>query len=370
MSHLPEREEKICLNCNAFIYGKYCHKCGQENIEPKETFWHLVSHFVGDVTHFDGKFFSTAKYLLFKPGFLSKEYAMGRRMSYLNPIRMYVFTSAIFFIFFFSVVKPENSVKISEVKNGQQTYAAIKKDLEQRKQATTLSLLNKGLTDSARKRMDDTLNAINNNLQRLQKDTSAYIKSEALKSGPIVLKGKYNSIAAYESAQSKLPPNKQDTWFDKKLKHRKIALNNKYDNNSKAFLEDFSKQFLHSFPQLFFVSLPLISLLLKLLYVRRKNLYYVDHVIYLVHVYCAMFIMLFVRLSLSKLSSLSHLHWLTYINVGVILLMFFYVYKSMRNFYAQRRAKTIFKFILLLFTSSLLLSLLFVGYGIISLFTV
>src|SRR6202012_4343239 len=88
---------------------RYCHVCGQENLEPKETVWHLVQHFFNDITHFDGKFFSTVKYLLRKPGFLSREYMLGRRVTYLNPIRMYVFTSAIFFIILFSLKKPEEN---------------------------------------------------------------------------------------------------------------------------------------------------------------------------------------------------------------------------------------------------------------------
>jgi len=103
VSHLKERKEKICLNCNADLYGRYCHVCGQENLEPKETVWHLIEHFFNDITHFDGKFFETVRYLLRKPGFLSAQYMAGRRASFLNPIRMYVFTSAIFFIVLFSL---------------------------------------------------------------------------------------------------------------------------------------------------------------------------------------------------------------------------------------------------------------------------
>ncbi|MFI5131717.1 MAG: DUF3667 domain-containing protein, partial [Chitinophagales bacterium] len=103
MSHLAERKEKDCLNCGTIIQGRYCHVCGQENLEPKESFWHLVTHFFYDITHFDGKFFTTLKDLLFKPGFLTREYMKGRRVNYLNPIRMYVFTSAIFFLVFFSL---------------------------------------------------------------------------------------------------------------------------------------------------------------------------------------------------------------------------------------------------------------------------
>lgn len=99
------------MNCNTDLYGNYCHTCGQENIEPKETFLSLVTHFFYDITHFDGKFFSTLKYLALKPGFLSKEYIRGRRVSYLHPIRMYVFTSAIFFIIFFSMFHLERSVE-------------------------------------------------------------------------------------------------------------------------------------------------------------------------------------------------------------------------------------------------------------------
>lgn len=62
----------------------------------------MVTHFFNDITHFDGKFVPTAGYLLARPGFLSKEYVSGRRQRYLHPVRMYVFTSALFFLLFFA----------------------------------------------------------------------------------------------------------------------------------------------------------------------------------------------------------------------------------------------------------------------------
>ncbi len=141
MSHFPERTDKNCLNCGAEVLGRYCQNCGQENLEPKETFWHLVTHFVNDVTHFDGKFFSTLKFLLFRPGFLSKEYVRGRRMSYLHPIRMYVFTSAIFFIIFFSLIgdkgmmgaKTENFSALNSQRNDLFKELKTTTDLEDRR---------------------------------------------------------------------------------------------------------------------------------------------------------------------------------------------------------------------------------------------
>ncbi len=115
MSHLPQRKEKNCLNCGTTVIGKYCHVCGQENIEPKESVWHLISHFFNDITHFDGKFFTSLKDLVFRPGFLSKEYMNGKRVSYLNPIRMYLFTSFVFFLIFFSAVNVNENGIIADI---------------------------------------------------------------------------------------------------------------------------------------------------------------------------------------------------------------------------------------------------------------
>ncbi len=86
------------------VIGNFCHNCGQENIEPKETVWHLISHFFRDVTHFDGKFFTSLKDLILKPGFLSKEYMVGRRANYLNPGEdIFIYVCNIFPHFFFFV---------------------------------------------------------------------------------------------------------------------------------------------------------------------------------------------------------------------------------------------------------------------------
>ncbi|HEV7781205.1 MAG TPA: DUF3667 domain-containing protein, partial [Chitinophagaceae bacterium] len=106
MSHIPERKEKDCLNCGTIVQGHFCQNCGQENVVPKETFWHMVTHFFYDITHFDSNFFHTIHHLILKPGLLSREYMIGRRASYLHPIKMYVFSSAIFFLLFFSLLNP------------------------------------------------------------------------------------------------------------------------------------------------------------------------------------------------------------------------------------------------------------------------
>jgi hypothetical protein len=110
VSHVPQRKEKDCLNCGTIVQGRYCHVCGQENVVPKETFWHMVTHFFYDITHFDSKFFESVRDLVLRPGFLSKEYMLGRRAGYLHPVRMYVFTSAIFFLLFLRFFSPNETI--------------------------------------------------------------------------------------------------------------------------------------------------------------------------------------------------------------------------------------------------------------------
>jgi len=111
MSHNKIRSDKKCLNCGAEVPKRYCPECGQENIEPKQSFWQLTAHFLEDLTHFDGKFFKVLKSLMLRPGFLTKEYVVGRRADYINPIRMYLFISAVYFLTLMSVFLPYEEAK-------------------------------------------------------------------------------------------------------------------------------------------------------------------------------------------------------------------------------------------------------------------
>jgi hypothetical protein len=110
MSHKLYRSEKKCLNCGAHVESKFCGECGQENIDTHETFVHLVGHFVADYLHFDSKFFRSLVPLFTKPGFLTKEYWAGRRVSYIHPLRLFFFITIIFMIgtsLFFKKFGPE-----------------------------------------------------------------------------------------------------------------------------------------------------------------------------------------------------------------------------------------------------------------------
>src|SRR5476651_16760 len=117
------RAENDCLNCGATLQGKFCHVCGQENLEIKESFGHLMNHAVGDYFHFDDKFFNKLKPLLFKPGKLTNEYMAGKRSSYLHPLKMYIFISFIYFVLLFSDTVQTSNIPAKSITNEQATKA-------------------------------------------------------------------------------------------------------------------------------------------------------------------------------------------------------------------------------------------------------
>lgn len=341
MSHLKERSDKDCLNCNARVYGRYCHVCGQENTETEETAWHLITHFFNDITHFDGKFFSSLKLLFFKPGFLSNEYRMGRRASYLNPVRMYIFTSFVFFLVFFSQFQVDE--KQFEFKVGKQTMSAINK-------------------------MDSTdfiefTKALNNDKPMTREVFREYVDS-LRSNGGIVLGGTYKSRAAYDSA---IETGKvKDGWFRKNLAYKGFELNEKYKNSDGKLFANLFSILMHNFPTLLFVSLPLFAWFLKLIYYGKKDYLFVSHGIYAIHLYIVYFIVLLAIIFLSFLSDKFHWSFKEILMFVFFMLLLMYEYKAMRNFYMQGRLKTIMKFVLAIIFRLAIIFILFIFFLIFS----
>src|SRR5471030_392463 len=96
------RTENDCLNCGAELQGRFCHVCGQENLQIKENFGHMMNHAISDYFHFDHHFFNTLKPLVLNPGKLTNEYMAGKRVRYLHPVKMYIFISLVYFLLLFN----------------------------------------------------------------------------------------------------------------------------------------------------------------------------------------------------------------------------------------------------------------------------
>lgn len=86
-----------CRNCGAAVSSHYCPECGQETRLHVPSLAEFVHEFVGHYVAVEGRLWGTLVRLLFRPGALTNEYLAGRRRRYVEPLRLYLSLSILFF---------------------------------------------------------------------------------------------------------------------------------------------------------------------------------------------------------------------------------------------------------------------------------
>ncbi|WP_026898440.1 DUF3667 domain-containing protein [Daejeonella oryzae] len=303
------RAETDCLNCGAVVQGNYCSVCGQQNIEVIEKFWPMITHSIGHYFHFDSKLTNTIGPLLTKPGYLTNYYISGKRNSYLHPIQTYLFISIVFFL----LMPIGNDVNIKDKK----LASKIKEE----------QISEKKLLESAAKDANSAGITIG--------------KSTAGKEKHVIFNGwqldQDSTIEAYEKRQNALPPSKRDNFFSHYANKQLLKITGK---DSEKYVD----KFIQNLPKLMFILLPLFAVILKLVFWRNRK-YYIEHFVYSLHLHSFLFILFIILLILDFIS-------LGFISGGVItliaiLLIIWYVYRSLRVVYINSRWRIIGKMLLL-----------------------
>jgi hypothetical protein len=178
----------------------------------------------------------------------------------------------------------------------------------------------------------------------------------------------FRSRAAYDSARAS--GARSDNWIARQLIYKIFAINEKYHGNAEQIFAALRSALVHSLPQMLFISLPLMALLLKLFYIRRKQFYYVSHSIFSLHLYVFIFIAMLFLFAIGRFNE--YLHWgaLRFIFGITIFGLFVYDYIAMKNFYAQGWFKTFLKFILVNLLFAVVLGLLFLVFILFSFFKI
>ncbi|ASU34842.1 DUF3667 domain-containing protein [Mucilaginibacter xinganensis] len=321
------RKENNCLNCGTLLEGKFCHNCGQENLELKESFGHMMNHAVSDYFHFDHQFFHTLKPLLFKPGFLTNEYMAGRRAQYLHPVKMYIFISVVYFLMLFK--SGHEIVKVNETPNKPVTSSKLVDSVNK-------AILNNHNLSAAQKKVL---------LSKIKKDgvkktpTSDEKVVKGYRSGLLVFT-EDSTYAQYIANQQKLPEAKRDGFIDRLINKRGFDYKVKYGTRSK---EVFFDELKHNVPKMMFLMLPLFALILKITFWRNKK-FYVEHLIYSFHLHCFLFIFLsliiLLQLILPEQQTIQGL-----IGGFAFFYIVWYIYRSLRVVYNRSVFRTITKFI-------------------------
>jgi hypothetical protein len=299
----PTNKTEHCLNCGSHLNGaNYCPSCGQKNDNSKLTLKHVLSESISNLFAFDGRFFYTLRNLILRPGKVPKEYVEGKRMRFMNPVRIYFLTSVLL-------------LGIVQIKDGSINVVNIQRPDKQEGNIQA---------DSTRITKEDIAAPID----------AGFSNDEA----PGILREVYLMSNFYGnhkglSVKSALDSMGYEYSFYNRFKYSQGAKIAEFDNDEfNQFL--FSKMF-----WVLFLFLPLLALILKLLYARR-SFFYPEHLFFTFYNQSVFFILL----SIANLFS-----GITEVVLMVVFLISFavYLYIAMRRFYEQSARKTLAKFILL-----------------------
>ena len=317
------RKENDCLNCRTTLQGHFCHVCGQENLQIKESFGHMMNHAISDYFHFDYQFFHTLKPLFFKPGKLTIDYLAGRRVQYLHPVKMYIFISLVYFLVLFrSGFEPVNVTSTSTTTTT--TKSVPQKEVGTKSKALD-SVINKPIA-SAPASGNTAKNTTKNNIHFFGNNTDS----------------KDTTYQQYLASQQNLPENKKDGFFMRHIRKREFELN----TNKTDIIKLLQEGVRHDTPKLMFLLLPLFALILKIAFWKNKK-YYVEHLIYAFHLHCFLFLFLTI-ITLLKMGFAflpGHAYVDTVLNFSAVTIIIWYLYRSFRVVYNRPRGKTILKMI-------------------------
>ena len=310
------RTDTNCLNCGTMLQGKYCHHCGQENLEIKESFGHMMNHAVSDYFHFDHQFFHTLKPLLFKPGMLTNEYTAGRRMQYLHPIKMYIFISVVYFLLLF--------------KTGSQETKQINAPAKPVDKQHVLDSVNRALAKNPTISAPQKKRIVNFQYYGKNYATTPHSK--------IINFDGDTTYKQYITNQAKLPVNKRDGFLSRKITGHMLKYYEKYGaRTSEVFVDELE----HNTPKMMFVLLPLLALIIGITF-RYNKKFYVEHLIYSFHLYCFLFLFfgLIIIIEMIIPDSWGINDWIA---VLAAIYTLWYLYKSLKVVYHRSAFRTITK---------------------------
>lgn len=86
-----------CHNCGAPLHGRFCSACGQKDHPLEPTAGEVLAEVARELSDLDGRILRSVRRLFLSPGFLTKEYFEGRRVSWVSPVRLYLVFSVSYF---------------------------------------------------------------------------------------------------------------------------------------------------------------------------------------------------------------------------------------------------------------------------------
>lgn len=311
-----------CNNCFQRFesHYPYCPYCG-DRAGSQLTLGTLFNNTISNYFSVDARFFKSFWPLIFKPGYLAKQFVEGRRLLYLHPAQMYLFISVIFF-FLFSFISREQVVEVDNaLKQDIERSNAYHDSINEQKIALKKELLVASLQEDEAQY----------DIEGLKNQELDSVKS--VKSGSISLLGLvFNETEIDSMLKAGASDAEIYTYLGMKpsdgfLKKRTIQQIVKFFKNKSG--GSILQAFYDNVPLAMFFLLPIFALILKLFYFRKGA--FAHHLVFSFYFFAYIF-MIFSLLVIVNLIWKSFPVWILAL---VMISTFLYLLLGVRRFYAQ-----------------------------------
>lgn len=345
-----------CLNCGTplDLSDVYCSYCGQLNTTKSLKLKDFFGEFLGSILTYDSRFRYTIKDLLFRPGVITRNYVNGQRLKYANPFRFFLSVSIIFFIVqgLISSFTGEAEQLNANFSDGESNMQISAGDGEVKVNGVLLDSILVQDTVANQRKLDTAAHSVikEDSLQSYTHISETDL--DTLSSLNRLVKRLYLYYGFYKTTKIKDPqqaldslkhqPSKFNLWTYKKMP----TIDQIKENPN-----DFISYLTGKTPFFVFFFTPFYALFFWLIYSKKKHTY-MEHMVFIFHVFSFIFLALLIALLPDTLIGDIQQEGddpLNGIFAGILFAIIgpIYFYKALRNFYKQNRLITIIKFLFL-----------------------
>ena len=316
-----------CENCGAQLEGHWCGQCGQAAVDYRRSFRHVAVDVLDSFLNWDSKFFTTIALLIVKPWRLTNEFLAGKRVRYVNPLRLYLLASI---LFFFVVNYGAKGLRFEPGKLNPKDREELKADLK-----------DQDLPPAAREKLEALLreSPLPSSSSSMAPSPATNVPSPSPAPETDKQKREYGKIGdrpfvMFDEAKSTTP---FERWIEARAKDKMG------EHGTKMGL--FIATLFSNLPYMMLCCIPLFAFVLKILYLRRHILY-IDHLIYALHIhtffYTGIMLIVLAMIGLNRLILGPIAGWV----IALLWIAFVVqIFLSIRRVYRQGWFISVFKFL-------------------------
>ena len=308
------KELHTCDNCEKPFDAafKFCPHCGQK-CNDELTLGVLFYNTIANYFSFDARFFRSFIPLIFKPGYLPKQFVAGKRLIFIHPAQVYLFIAVVFF-FLFSFNVRESRATIDK---------AMKTETVSKQSERYKNDINQVLADSVK--MDSIINEVKANIPI----------EDSLKIAKIDDNQNWQTNFGFDEKKvdSLLALGESDSKIYKAMGMKDDAgfLTRKFYAQMLKFYKDrglgaIYQTLIDSIPIAMFFLLPIFAFLLKLFYLRKGI--YAHHLVFSFYFFSFIFVVF---------SFIVVVNWIVdipdWIDWLIALSTFFYLLVAVKKYY-------------------------------------